>query len=380
MVGEACARGAPQLPVCIPREFVVGGDTGGVPCDSLHPMRWWPWTARVLLVAPATAAALLTAELVARVWLAPDAHWFQPVFRQDVDVGYTLQPGDHGVVLGADLRVNRDGYRGADWPEKAPGSLRVAVVGDSHAFGYGVREDAALPAVLEARLGELLPRPVEVLNFAVPGYSARQERAVLERKVIPRSPDAVVLVLCDNDERPDLWVDGDGWLRGGPPRPDASAPGCVHGPFLPSGRLGWLRYSRLLGYVKLQMLRAGMERTPSSPGWNRPVEAGPVPEVLRREVYEPARRMVEVCRASRVAVVVALFGVDPAHRTLLACLARDLGVATVDLITLFPESRSWDDLNLKFGLGWDPHLGEEAHARWGQALAQALAGELGRRD
>jgi len=334
---------------------------------------------RVLLVGASTAVALLLAELSTRCWLAPDVHWFQPVFLADPEVGYTLRPGHHGVVLGADLRVNSRGFRGGEWPEVKPeGHLRVAVIGDSHAFGYGVGESEALPARLAAHLADRRASPVETLNFAVPGYTARQELAALETKALPLAPDAVAVVLCDNDERADLWVDDGGWLRGDAPGSGPERPGRVHGPFLPSTRLGLLRHSRLLGYLMLQRRRLAMQATPPAPGWDRPLSAAPFPDLLRREVYEPVQRMIALCRARHIAVVVALFGSDPGYRRLLATLARDERVATVDLNTLFPEAASWDDLGLRFGLGWDPHLGPEAHARWGRALADALALELGR--
>lgn len=306
-------------------------------------------------------------------------HWFQPVFRAHPVVGYTLRPGAHGVVLGADLRVNSRGYRGGEWTTaKKSGHLRVAVLGDSHAFGYGVAEAAALPAVIERELARRQPRPVECLNLAVPGYSARQELAVLQATALPLAPDAVVLVLCDNDERPDLWVDADGWLRGDPPDSGSEIPGRVHGPFLLSGRLGVLRYSRLLGYVKLQRLRAGVQATPPSPGWNQAVRAGAFSDVLRREVYEPVRTMIASCRARGIEIVVALFGIDHGYRQMLATLAEEERVVTVDLVTLFPEAESWNDLLRRFSLGWDPHLGAEGHARWGKALAAAVAVELTR--
>lgn len=324
--------------------------------------------------------ALAAAEVSVRAWIAPDMHWFQPVFRADPQVGYTLRPGDHGVVLGAPLRANTYGYRGNDWaPNKAEGTLRVAVIGDSHAFGYGVDEAAALPAVLERQLAaELGGRAVEVLGFALPGYSARQELSVFENKALPFSPDALVLVLCDNDDRDDLWVDADGWLRGDAPGSGDDARAHVQGPFLPSSRLRLLRYSRLLGWLKLQSLRARMRRTPPGPGWNLPVGPGPYPERLQREVYAPVRRVLALCRERGMPVVVALFASDPPYRRLLATIAAEQEVPTLDLLTLFPDADSWDDLVLRFGLGWDPHLGADAHARWGRALARLLATELAR--
>jgi lysophospholipase L1-like esterase len=333
--------------------------------------------ARTLLALASTLAALAAAEIVARLWLAPDLQWFQPVFRADPHVGYTLKPGNHGVVLGAHLRANAHGYRGAEVAAKEPGLLRVALLGDSHAFGYGVEEDAAVAAVLASTLARTRGAPAEVLNFALPGYSARQALAVFEHKALPTAPDVVVLVLCDNDERPDLWVDADGWLRGGTPG-DATA-GRADAAFLPSRRLGLLQHSRLVGFAKLAGLRAAMRRTPAGAGWNLPIASGPVPDVLCQQIGAPVRALVARCRALNIPVVLALFGSNPDHRRLLSHLAAETNAPALDLVTLFPECTSWDHLLLRFGLSWDPHLGAAAHARWGSALADRVLHAAGAR-
>jgi hypothetical protein len=82
------------------------------------------------------------------------------------------------VLLGADLMVhkraersaglNRYGYRGPVVGRKQPGELRVAMVGGSTVFGYGVAWDESIPAYLEAKLRERLNRPVRVVNL---GYN-----------------------------------------------------------------------------------------------------------------------------------------------------------------------------------------------------------------
>src|SRR3954451_17440550 len=46
------------------------------------------------------------------------------------------------------------GYRGPVAGRKKPGEYRVAVLGGSAAFGYGVKWDESMPAMLERRLAE----------------------------------------------------------------------------------------------------------------------------------------------------------------------------------------------------------------------------------
>ncbi len=61
--------------------------------------------------------------------------------------------------------LNRYGYRGPVVSAKAPGELRVVVLGGSTVFGYGVSWDESIPVYLEARLKEKLHRPVRVVNL-----------------------------------------------------------------------------------------------------------------------------------------------------------------------------------------------------------------------
>src|SRR4026207_1998602 len=66
------------------------------------------------------------------------------------------------ALLGADIFLHRKfqtsagvtvwGYRGPTLGRKKPGELRIAFLGGSTAFGYGVTADQAIPAQLEKKL------------------------------------------------------------------------------------------------------------------------------------------------------------------------------------------------------------------------------------
>lgn len=82
------------------------------------------------------------------------------------------------LLLGADLflhhraeksaGLNRKGFRGPVVGRKQSGELRVAVLGGSTVFGYGVAWNESIPAFLEAKLRDRLNRPVTVVNL---GYN-----------------------------------------------------------------------------------------------------------------------------------------------------------------------------------------------------------------
>ncbi|MCG3133781.1 MAG: hypothetical protein HMLKMBBP_01037 [Planctomycetes bacterium] len=82
---------------------------------------------------------------------------------------------------------------------KPPGTVRVAVVGDSVGAAPYLAEDDRLSTQLEFRLAAALGKPVEAPNFCVNGYDAIQAARTVERRVPAFAPDAVLFVLCLND-------------------------------------------------------------------------------------------------------------------------------------------------------------------------------------
>lgn len=74
--------------------------------------------------------------------------------------------------------VNVRGYRGLVAGVKRPGERRVAVLGGSTVFGYGVRTTEAFPALLERRLESRLGQ-VSVINLGYPKEGAWSFRTTL---------------------------------------------------------------------------------------------------------------------------------------------------------------------------------------------------------
>jgi hypothetical protein len=88
------------------------------------------------------------------------------------------------------LNTNSAGFRGTrEFAfEKAPGTLRIAVLGDSFTFGDEVSDDEAYPAQLQA----LLPG-AEIINMGVHGYGHDQMLLLFEDEGVRYRPDLVVL-------------------------------------------------------------------------------------------------------------------------------------------------------------------------------------------
>jgi D-alanyl-lipoteichoic acid acyltransferase DltB (MBOAT superfamily) len=108
-----------------------------------------------------------------------------------------LEPSRSVVRNGETFSTNRWGMRDRDYSRTKPeGTLRVALLGPSHVMGNGVSDGQTFEALLEERLGREYRDPagrrIEILNFAVDGFSLSQQVALLEERVLDFAPDIVV--------------------------------------------------------------------------------------------------------------------------------------------------------------------------------------------
>ena len=162
---------------------------------------------RVLFLPLALLAAGVLGEVVVRVLeLAPE------ITRIRVDLAHgEFESSDNPVLR----YVPRPGSRGVSPQglrdrvysiEKPPGVYRVAVLGDSIAYGYCNDEEVLevgdlFPEVLERTWADA-PIPVEVVNLSVSGYDTAQEVECLAVKGLAMEPDLVLVAYCLNDDWP----------------------------------------------------------------------------------------------------------------------------------------------------------------------------------
>lgn len=109
------------------------------------------------------------------------------------------------------LRVwlNQEGMReDIDYPvERVPGKVRIAGIGDSGMWGWGVGQGQNYLAVLESNLNSRAQgTPYEVLNFAVPAYNTVQEVELFKTRGLKYKPDIVILGWCVNDTSPPCFL------------------------------------------------------------------------------------------------------------------------------------------------------------------------------
>jgi hypothetical protein len=172
--------------------------------DAARPGRLVRAAALALLCLASVAVALILGEAALRV-----SGFSFPSFTVPDDItGSRLRPNASGWYRNegeAFVRINSHGLR-ADREyafAKAPGTVRVAVLGDSFAHAAGTPAEATFWAHLERELNTCRAfgdKRAEVLNFGVSGYGTAQELLTLRHRAAKYSPDIVLLAFFPGND------------------------------------------------------------------------------------------------------------------------------------------------------------------------------------
>jgi hypothetical protein len=148
-----------------------------------------------LLVVVAVVGAL---EVVLRTthWLGARTSWSEPDaaigwrFIGNTDYWYDSQENDHPVVG----RTNSWGWNDREWPlRKSPGSVRVAVLGDSYVEALQVERTSNFLTIAENLLNQDGKRHFELMNFGRSGFTQTEEWLVLKNEIAGFEPDLIAL-------------------------------------------------------------------------------------------------------------------------------------------------------------------------------------------
>lgn len=104
----------------------------------------------------------------------------------------------------AAIRINRAGFRDQEWQvEKAPRTVRIAVLGDSYTEARQIDVERRFTNQLEMRLlgaNSFGDKNVEVLNFGHSGYGTAQEWLTLRHAAWHYDPDIVIVALLTGND------------------------------------------------------------------------------------------------------------------------------------------------------------------------------------
>jgi hypothetical protein len=134
------------------------------------------------------------------------------VQRERADfLSYELKPNQDLRQFGARMITNSACMADQEYPlQAAPGTRRIALVGDSISRGLGADFGRNYEALLEVRLNEEqtydAARRYEIVNFSCDGYRLTQFVEVVRELTPKYSPDAIVVALTEISVNR-LWAD-----------------------------------------------------------------------------------------------------------------------------------------------------------------------------
>ena len=132
-----------------------------------------------------------------------------PFTRESVRVEerhITLKPdfcqkfdGEWVRIAETEVCTNSLGMRDREYSlNKTAGILRVAAVGDSYTFGWGVNLSDSWPKVLEKKLNDKGIK-AEVMNFGIPGADLQDMAWIIRKKVVSFNPDIIIVTFAIDD-------------------------------------------------------------------------------------------------------------------------------------------------------------------------------------
>jgi lysophospholipase L1-like esterase len=102
------------------------------------------------------------------------------------------------VLAGAYVKINALGFRDYEYSLKKPiGYKRIAIIGDSFTFGYGVQLNESYPKLMEKKLNS--SQKIQVLNFGGNGANTLLESIYFNSTVKYFEPDLTIIGFTMND-------------------------------------------------------------------------------------------------------------------------------------------------------------------------------------
>ena len=154
----------------------------------------------ILRLVQPEAHELIAENAIEPAHFLPDPGSSDQINVFDSRIGWRNNPGVSGQYSGPDgllwkARINSRGIRDAEISaEPSPGVRRLILLGDSFAWGYGLREEQRLSEILE----NIIPG-LEVVNLGLVGTSTDQQCLLLEEEGLGYRPDGVILLIHDTD-------------------------------------------------------------------------------------------------------------------------------------------------------------------------------------
>ena len=322
-------------------------------------------TATALVAALFTAAALVVAEAVLRLWAPIYTVGIQEAYQYDPEVGYRLKPGIHMFKTTdhqEEIRVNKLGT--VNFQESFDGySTLVFALGDSYTQGTGLPADASYPFQLDLILNRdangLYSKRYAVVNLGLAAFGGEQSWRILRRYGSTLGKPAIVLYLgAENDYSDDLQFNS----------------GYRH-KYLVDGSPYWgwaLRPLRWMGNTELgKRARLAVPALRRSPG-AAVQSAGEQPDPVSKLEQPVLEKIAQTCKESNAVLVVGWASAPSASYDWLKSWATAKGILFADW---WPAAQSVRAAVPSLPLE-NPHSGRHLRAWVARLIAEAYARQI----
>ncbi len=246
---------------------------------------------------------------------------------EDPAIEYALRPNLDREYRGSRLLTDTEGIRvAAEPPPAREDAMRIALIGDSTSFGWGVEYEDSYGEQLRRALEAERGAPVLLRNYSVPGYNAIQEHQQFLNKIAPTRPHVLIVHHDHNDALPANWG-YDKWLA--PEEGD----NFIH--------------SALIKLIIRKVKNLKMELLPDQDSANKFLDNYCISGPLYDSMLESRRSLVEAARAEGIPVVGLIFNTyveaksdyqdDPMFVLLHQGLARDLDEMGYRVMDMYPR-------------------------------------------
>ncbi len=131
-----------------------------------------------------------------------------PLIKRDRKLGMIFRENTSREIIGPEsghtvrIRINEEGFRAPSRPlAKPPGTVRVAIIGDSQIAAVNTREEDTMTVLLENMLNESYPQVRwETFNYGVSGANTAQEFNLYREVVRKYSVDVVVCAYYNGND------------------------------------------------------------------------------------------------------------------------------------------------------------------------------------
>lgn len=168
-----------------------------------HRKQFLFWSVLVLLLFVGVMSILeIALRLIYREEEASGAYWRKGAFVADPEVGFRHAPGYTGAAFRAQnfdtpVAIGSNSLRQANFDAQMQYPNKLLILGDSFAFGLGVKEDANFASLIQTPLNA---EGIGVINGAQVGYCVAQEAALGIRMSASLKPAAIVLAFFPRND------------------------------------------------------------------------------------------------------------------------------------------------------------------------------------